>query len=315
MPQKTEMERLEALKEQGALNEQEYQSLIKKIFRPGMSEQEKRQKILLGMLTLSVISILSGLGFIIGANWDVIPYSVKLGSALGLFLLSLMGVVYCHNNHYPNLKELCLSAAFLLIAGNMAIIQQYMQTQLTWHQGSMIWWALSVPLLFLTKKMWLPIASVLLFVFGMWEYLYEIIKYMNYMLIAGLLSVVVLVSFLGGAKARVIRYVAFMLGIFVLAAGDVQTGDFTGLISIVIFLVCLATISQNPERSVRFCHYLIVFIVCRIFLLFFVAYHNLMSIGLQLIVFGTILLILAGGYYYFFDVIQNKLKGLVHDKK
>ena len=321
-----EINRLTKLKKEGALNEREYNALVEKTLHPksdwrrllnfqAMSPEEKRQKILLAMLSLGVISILTGLGLIIGANWSVIPYAVKLGGALALLAVSLMGVVYCRNNNHPNLVEVCLGAAFLLIAGNMAVIQQYMHTSLTWNQGSAIWWGLSLPLLFFTKKIWLPMASVFLFVFGVWNYLYELFEYLNYMAVCGVFCAIVYASFLGGGKVKLLRNAAFVAGIFILIAGDVRTDDIIGLISTVVFLVCLAPLPRNAVGQVRFCNYLSVFIVWRIFLLFCTAYHNLMSMGVQLIVFGTVLLAIAGGYYYFFNAIQNMFNRLINHEK
>lgn len=321
-----EIKRLRKLKNDGSIDEHEYNALIEKTLHPksdqkqllnfqAMSPEEKRQKILLAILTLGVISILTGLGLIIGANWNAIPHTIKLGGALALFALSLMGVVYCQKNNHPNLKEVCLGAAFLLIAGNMAVIQQYQHISLTWNQGSAIWWGLSLPLLFFTKKIWLPTASVFLFIFGLWDYIYELIQVLNYMSICAVISAIVFASFLGGSKTKFIRNIAFTIGIFILILGDVQTEDLIGLISTIIFLICLAPLPKNAVGQVRFCNYLSIFIVWRIFLLFCDAYHNLMSIGLQLIVFGTILLIIAGGYYYFFNTIQNAFKRLTNHEK
>ncbi len=318
-----EITRLNKLKKQGVLTDREYDLMLSKVLHPQSSTQrrfgfqtmtpeEKRRKILLMMLTLGMLSILTGLGLIIGANWALIPYPVKLGGALALLAGALYGAFYCDTNDHPNIKELFLSAAFLLIAGNMAVIQQYMQLSLTWNQGSLIWLALSVPLLFFTKKIWLPLASTALFVFGIWDVIEWIFEHMNYMAICGILAAIVFTSFImNGKKAKLVRGISLLLGLFILISGDIMTEDILGVISTIVLAVCLATAPKGAEGQVRFCHCLSIFIVWRIFLLFCTAYHNLMSMGIQLVVFGTALLVIAGAYYYFFDVIQGSFKRLV----
>lgn len=320
----TDVEKLKTLKEKGALSDEEYLNALQKINKgkrqesgfigqfKAMTPEEKRSKILFIICLLGVSSIIAGLGLMIGANWEVIPAIVKVSGALALFAISLMGVFYCHTHDKPNWKEVCLFFSFFLIGGNMAVIQQTYNLSISWNEGSAIWWGVSLPLLFLTKRKYLPFFSVILFVFGTWEYLKDIIEHLNYMMISGLLSIIVFLSFLGGKKTSIVRNIAFGLAMFVLFAGDIGNESFAGVVSGIIFLIALSGIPKTEEGQVRFCHYMFVFMVWRIFLLFCSAYHNLMSLGIQLVVFGGILLLTAGVYYYFFDKIQQGFQRLVH---
>lgn len=317
-----ELDCLEKLKRNGALADDEYLMAVAKLNQQqrhsvfsafqAMSPAEKRQKIMFIITLLGISSILAGFGLMIGANWAVIPAIAKLGGALGLLALSFIGIFYCHTNNHANWKEVCLFISFFLIGGNMAVIQQTFNLAIEWEEGCAIWWLLSLPLLPITKRRYLPVCSVILFVLGTWDYLVQIIEHLNYLMISGLLSIIVFLSFLGGKKSSIVRNIAFCLAIFTLFAGDVGTESPAGIISTIIFLLFIAALPKTEDRAIRFCHYMFVFMAFRIFLLFCKAYHNLMSIGIQLVVFGTILLILAGVYYYFFDKIQSAFKRLVH---
>ena len=195
----------------------------------------------------------------------------------------------------------------------MAVIQQSFNFNLSWNEGSSIWFALSLPLVFMTKKKYLPICSLILFLFGVWEYLVDIFEYLNYMLISGLFAALVFLSFLlDGKVAKTLRTISFSIALLVLVLGDIDRVDIAGLISTIIFLLYIARLPKTEDGQVRFCNALFVLIAWRIFLLFCGAYHNLMSIGIQLVVFGTILLAVAGLYYYFFERIQQCIRRLVH---
>lgn len=274
-----------------------------------MTEQQKKKLIFFAILLTGVFSILSGLGLIIAANWDMIPPSVRIAGALTLLGLSTFVVFYGDTQKKEMLKELFLFISFFLIAGNMAVIQQVFHFDLTWNEGSSIWFALSLPYVLMSRKKILPVLSTILFSFGVWEYAVEIFERLNYLLISGFLSIVIFLTFLSSSKtATAIRIFSFVTAIIVLFFGDIEHESGFGIASILIYLISLAGIGHllgTPEGQVRFCNYLFVFIAWRIFLLFCSAYHNLMSTGIQLVVFGGILLGVAGGYYYFFDKLQD----------
>ena len=257
--------------------------------------------------------MLAGLGLMIAANWFVIPPALRITGALAVLAVSLLGVFYCDTHEKPMWKEVCLFIAFFLIAGNMAVIQQVFNFNLTWNEGSTIWFALSLPLTILSRKKYLPVLSTLLFAFGVWEYALDIFKYLNYLLISGIFAIVVFMSFLlSGKKAAVVRNVTFGLGLLIMVLGDIHSEDIPGLISTLILVIFLARLPKTEEGQVKFCNDLFIFIAWRVFLLFCGAYHNLMRIGLQLVVFGGALLLIAGTYYYYWDKIQEKFRKLVH---
>lgn len=323
MTENNDLKNLQELKSKGALTDEEYFAAIGQLHKKEtkqsfishfntLSPEEKRSKIMFIIILAGISCILAGVGLMIGANWSIIPNAVKLGGGLGLLALSLMGVFYTHSIGKNAWKEVLLFVSFFLIGGNMAIIQQSFNLAITWNEGCAIWWFLSLPLLFLTRLKFLPFCSVVLFVFGTWEYLSDLIRFLNYMMIAGILSIFVFLSFLGGKKVSLLRNIAFCLAIFTLFCGDIGADSVAGVISTVIFLIMLGTLPKSEDREVRFCHYMFIFMAFRVFLLFCGAYYNLMSIGIQLVFFGTLLLILTGGYYYFFNNIQNFFNKLVH---
>lgn len=322
MENSNEIDTLNRLKEQGFLTDTEYLNQLERLKkaervqnnRPKkMTPEEKRQRILFSFVLLAVFCILSGLGLIVASNWLSIPPTIRVIGGFTLLGLSLLNTYVGLLKNKVFWKEIWIFISFFLIAGNMAVIQQAYGLSLTWAQGSLIWWCLSLPLMVITKNKVLHVSSAILLIFGAWEYIRLVIENLNYLLIAGILSVVILLTFLiDGKKAAVIRNAVLGLAFLTLFVGDIYTEAIVGFISTIVFFVSVLALPKTEEGQVRFCHYMFIFMAWRIFLLFCSAYHNLMSLGIQLVVFGTILLLTAGVYYYFFNRIQSVLQKLVH---
>ncbi len=264
------------------------------------------------MALLGVLSILAGLGLIIGANWQVIPFIFKMMGGLALLAGSLFGVYQTQTKGHPLLKELFLTAAFFLVAANIGLLQQHLQLDFPLNTWSLIWWGLSLPLVFLSRRKWLPFCSAGLLIFGLCDVIEMVFESVHYMMLCGILSILIFVSFLGGHKMRWVRYLSFWTAIGLLLFGDLNSDSAVGFWSTNVFLISLLCIYNKPNWSIRFCNFLTIFIVWRIFLLFCSAYHNLMSMGLQLVIFGTIVLLICGGYYYYFNKLQTVFKRLVN---
>lgn len=274
-----------------------------------------KQRILFAIILLGVFSILSGLGLIVAANWASIPALLKVSAGLVALALSLVGVSYSQKNNHPYWMEAMLFVSFLLIGGNMALIQQSYNLALSWTEGSFIYWILSLPLVCLTKRHLLPICSMGLLVFTLWDYIWD----MNYMLLAGFLFVfMMLTHFFEGALSTFLRKLAMIMAIFVLFIGDVYSnsgGGLTGILATALFLLFSAGTPKTEEGLIKYYNYLFIFVAFRIFLLFWSAYYDLTSIGILLMVFGTILLAGVGLYYYYFQQIQQIIKRFVRHEQ
>lgn len=284
---------------------------VKKVQNTQTGSDVVRRRIIFSIALLGIFSILAGLGLIIAANWAVIPAVLKVGGGLSFLAASLVATNYFQKNEKPLWMEAFLFISFLLVGGNIALVQQSYHLSLSWQEGSMAWWALSLPLVFFTKYKLIPLCSVGLLGFSIWDIVWD----MNYMLVVGLLFVLMMLThFFNGSKAKFLRDLAFIAAIFFLYVGDISSNSgagIAGVITTTLFLIFALNTPKTEDGTVRYYNYIFLLVAWRIFLLFWTAYYNLNSIGILLIVFGTILLTGAGLYTYYFKQIQEFIRGFI----
>lgn len=305
------------MKKKGILTEREYSMAMKKITSKKNTKAEEpdfekiKKRILFSIVLLGIFSILAGLGLIIAANWALIPAILKVGGGLAFLVASLVTTTYFQRNEKPLWMEAFLFISFLLVGGNIALVQQSYHLSLSWQEGSMAWWGLSLPLTFFTKYKLLPLCSVGLFGFSIWDIIWD----MNYMAVVGILFVIMMIThFFAGLKAKFVRDMAFIAAIFFLYVGDISVNSgagIAGVITTTLFLIFALNTPKTEDGTVKYYNYLFLFAAWRIFMLFWGAYFNLTRIGLSLIVFGTILLTGAGLYTYYYKQIQDFIRGFI----
>ena len=290
---------------------------VRPVKRAPLDPEKIRKRIIFSVALLGIFSVLAGIGLIIAANWQFflnLPAIVKVSFGLGMLIVSLMTTFFFYQNKKVLWEEAFLFISFLLIGGNIALIQQSYHLVISLQRGSLIWWALSIPLLFFTRYKLIPLCSVTLLGFAVWDVIWR----MNYMLLAGMMFLVMMVThFFTGSKAKFIRECAFILGMFCLYVGDIGLGDgrgFLGIVTTTIFLMLMLSAPRTEDGAVRYYNYLFLLVAWRVFLLFYRAYYDLMSIGVALVVFGLILLLGAGLYTYYFKQIQDAIRRFIkHD--
>ena len=303
------------MKKKGVLTNDEYLKALNKL----RAQERKnsfccdpeliRKRIIFSIALLGIFSVLAGLGLIIAANWAIIPPIVKVGGGLACLATSLVITSYFQKNDKPLWMEAFLFISFLLVGGNIALVQQSYHLSLSWQEGSMAWWLLSLPLVFFTKYKLIPLCSVGLLGFSIWDIIWD----MNYMLVAGLMFVLMMLThFFNGSLAKLIRDIAFIAAIFCLYVGDISVDSgAVGIITTTLFLAFALSTPKTEDGAVKYYNCIFLLVAWRIFLLFWNAYYNLTSIGILLIVFGTILLIGAGLYTYYFKQIQEFIRGFI----
>ena len=328
---KTTPEDLLKLRNEGLLSDAEYRNALdalegeglriprsyeapRPVKRAPLDPEKIRKRIIFSVALLGIFSVLAGIGLIIAANWKFflnLPAIVKVSFGLGALIISLITTYFFYQNKKALWKEAFLFISFLLIGGNIALIQQSYHLVIPLQKGSLIWWALSLPLLFFTKYKLLPLCSFALLGFAVWDIIWK----MNYMLLAGMMFLVMMLThFFTGSKAKFVRELAFILGMFCLYVGDIGLGDgrgFLGIVTTTIFLVLMLSAPKTEDGAVRYYNYLFLLVAWRVFLLFYRAYYDLMSIGVALVVFGLILLLGAGLYTYYFKQIQEAIRGFI----
>ncbi|MBO7484333.1 MAG: DUF2157 domain-containing protein [Alphaproteobacteria bacterium] len=305
------------MKQNGLLTSEEFLKAfnqLKTAERRSSQEQNSermKKRILFSVALLGIFSVLVGLSLIISSNWKIIPSFVKVGGGLICLFASLTATFYFQKRQKSFWMEAFLFVSFLLIGGNLGLIQKTYNLELSWQEGSFAWWALSLPLIFFTKYKLLPLCSVGLLVFALWDIIWN----MNYMLVAGLMFMVMLLThFFSGSLAKFIRDLALIAAIICLYVGDMIASSGAGIIGIItttLFLLLFAGTPKTEEGTVRYYNYLFLLVAWRIFLLFWNAYYNLTNIGILLVVFGVILLVGVGLYTYYFNKIQNFIRRFI----
>ncbi|MBP5534884.1 MAG: DUF2157 domain-containing protein [Alphaproteobacteria bacterium] len=331
---KTTPEDLLRLRNEGLLSEEEYYDALDKLdeeangkvrsprsYEPSgsvkrvpMDPERIRKRIIFSVALLGIFSVLAGIGLIIAANWKFflgLPAIVKVSFGLGLLVISLITAFFFHQNKKKLWEEAFLFISFLLIGGNIALIQQSYHLSISLQKGSLIWWLLSLPLLFFTRYKLLPLCSIALLGFAVWDIIWE----MNYMLLAGMMFLIMMLThFFTGSKAKFIRQLAFILGMFCLYVGDIGLSNGRGVLGIItttFFLIMMLSSPKTEDGAVRYYNYLFLLVAWRVFLLFCRAYYDLMNIGVALVVFGLILLAGAGFYTYYYKQIQDAIRGFI----
>ena len=115
-----------------------------------------KRRIIFSIVLLGIFSILAGIGLIVAANWASIPPIIKVSVGLAVLAASLVTTAHFQKNEKPLWMEAFLFVSFLLVGGNIALIQQSYGLSLSWQAGSLAWWGLSLPLVFFTKYKLIP---------------------------------------------------------------------------------------------------------------------------------------------------------------
>lgn len=315
-------EELVQMKRKGDLTDEEFLKALSQLRGETRNEVRKvtppdpekiRKRVIFSIALLGIFSALTGLGLIIADNWDNIPDICKVAGGLLCLLVSLIATVGLRKKNKILWSEGFLFLSFLLVGANICLVHYTYDLGLSLREEAMLWWAFSFPMVFFTRYKLIPYCSVGLLVFSAWE----IVWAMNYLLVAGILFLLMMLThFANGPLAKITRDISFIGALACLYVGDIVSNTGAGAVGVItttMFLMVALNTPKNNEGIVRYYNCLFLLVAWRIFLLFWGACYTMAgtSIGIMLLVFGTVLLIGAGLYTYFFKQIQNFIKGFV----
>ncbi|MDR2901910.1 MAG: DUF2157 domain-containing protein [Lactobacillales bacterium] len=254
-----------------------------------------------GLLFLGVFCVVAGLGLIIASNWDAIPAFVKLAGSLALFACGLYATYVFHQRQKPLGMEISLFFSYLMIGANIALVQQIYHLQISFAEGALFWSIMAIPLLLVTKRPVLPIVWVIMFTFGAFDYIRDLLDFIGYKGVASLFFLIFLLSYMGESRrASIIRggSIILMLGTMLVgdsgARGDISSvGAFITIITAGLLLHAAA-----EKKPVRFFNIVLIYVAIRIIMLFWTAYGSLFNMGVSLVVFGGLILAICALYYY-----------------
>lgn len=273
-----------------------------------------------GVLFLGVFCILAGLGLIIASNWEMIPAALKLMGGLGLLIVGLFGI-YCFHEKQQRLGlEISLFYSFLMIGANIALIQQTYHLSIGFSQGALLWAILSAPFLFLTKRLLLPVVWMVLFIFGIYDYLIDIYsfleKYLNFLGYRGaaaLFFICFCLTYFPSFKFdKSIRSVCIFVAGLIMLVGDTflgslffnqPMGDIEAMspIGVLLTITLLAPVvfSVDTIAPQKYFFGILTYVALQVVLLFWTARFALAQTGIALAVFGALLLLIAAAHAKF----------------
>ena len=265
--------------------------------------KNKKEYVVFCLMMLGVLSLLAGVGLIIAAHWASIPGFVRVLGGLAVLGVSLGITGRLRLTGWAKCSELALFVSYLLIGGNIALIQQTYNLAISWRDGCLIWAALGFPLAIMAAFPLVRWCTVVLVGLGLWSYLPDI----DHIVVAAILFL----CFVGTLPLTDtywdrIRSILFFSMWGVLLIGDLIHDQELGVV-LDGFVFLLSMISLGNKKQLLFYNLLFVYAGIRVVMLFWHA-HNLNDVGIRLIVCGAILLLLSGLYYKFFDKLQDVLR-------
>ena len=108
--------------------------------------------VLYSFLVLGVLVILTGFISLIGANWKVIPPSVKLISHFIIFLGLICGVYQMHLKKRELLFEVGICLLSIYSLASIGLISQIYHTGGEFYQAALFWSVINFGFLFLVRK-------------------------------------------------------------------------------------------------------------------------------------------------------------------
>lgn len=260
-----------------------------------------------GVFILGVFCVMAGFGLVIASNWDIIPAFIKLVGGLTLLGGGIYASYTFHQKERPLLTEIALFFSFLMIGGNIGLIQQLYHLSISFSEGSLVWAVLGTPFLFLTKRLLLPVVWVVLLGFGLFDYLKDLIDFLGYKGVASVFFLLFLLSYFGTSR-RMTALKNASLGIMmgVLFWGDFGVfGDPFSLVGLVLTIVTVGLLAhaQSEQKPVRFFNIVLLYAAARVVMTFWIAYVSLFRTGIALMALGALIIAVGVLYYYYKEKI------------
>lgn len=268
--------------------------------------------ILFGMIWLSVCCLAIGVFSFIQAHWAIIPNWLKITGFLAILTMLILTLISAFKNHKKMIFEIALFVSFLMIGGGIGLCAQLFDLPLMNHQGMLLWALLSFIIVFISKKEFLFLLWIPLFLGGLLGFLklellllfFEQSPIFSTSLIAGILLLFIYTTrnfenryFLAGYKWAVALY------ILIVFLGDRAMPSVSSGFLLFCFFILLLLAFSIKERRV----YLYNLIGCCIILRLVFLYMELSSdkhiTALGFLIFGASILLLAGAFMF----IEKKL--------
>ncbi|MBQ8250510.1 MAG: DUF2157 domain-containing protein [Alphaproteobacteria bacterium] len=290
--------------------------LITKEQQKEILKQEDRRFlpfVLLSFLWSGILCFLIGVVSFLRAHWLEIPSSIKSGSFLIIAIGVGITIFYAMKNHKKFLLEIALFIAFLMIGGGIGLCAQLFNLPLESHQGLLLWSVLSFLLAYISKKEFLFLLWIPLFLGGLLGFLklellllfFEQSPVFTTSLLSGVLLLVIYVSknFQNKYISSCYKWaVALYIGILFLGDNSIKS-VMEGFVLFSFFMLLLLSLSIK-ERRIYLFNVVSFFLLLRLVYLYTELSHNPHITGVGFLSLGIGILALSFVWY----LIENKIK-------
>lgn len=271
--------------------------------------------VLLSFLWMGILCFCVGLFSLVYVHWAVIPLMVKLTGFLFLIIL-LSGVVfYAFKGRKKTVLETALFFAFLMIGGGIGLFSQIFNLPLINHRGLLLWAFLSLGIVFVSKKEFLFLLWIPLFLGGILGFL-RLELLLLFFEQAPLFSTIVLASFFfillfltRNATNHWIQGVykwSILLYLIIVFLGDrAMSNIFMGVILLLFFLLLLMALAVK-ERRVNLFNIVSLCIVLRVGLLYFQLLDSMHITGIGFLLLGLFILFVCVLWILFEKRVSSK---------
>lgn len=274
--------------------------------------------VLFGFLWVGILCVLVGLVSLGHTHWSLIPEQAKIVTFLfGLIILALV-LFYSIKKNKKFVFETALFIAFLMIGGGIGLCAQLFDLPFNNAKGLFLWSILSFFIVLLSKKEFLILLWIPLFLGGIIGFL-KLELLILFFEQAPLFSTLILAGFFflcfwltRNAKTnwgQAIFKWSILLYVIVVFLGDRATNHVVlGFSLFAFFLLLLIAISVKERRILLF-NFISLFLVLRLVMLFFQLSNDLHITGIGFLTIG-ILILLLGSLWLF---VEKKIlsKGLL----
>ena len=273
----------------------------------------------MGFLWVGILCVLIGLGVLTHTYWSNIPMTIKI-ILFSLASVLLIFIIYeAVKKNKKHIFETALFISFLMIGGGIGLSAQVFDLPVNSKNGLFVWAILSFFVVLFSKKEFLFLLWIPLFIGGVLGFLklellllfFEQAPLFLTLVLAGFLFLCIWIA--RNKKPNWIQAIykwSVLLYIIVVFLGDRATNHpIIGFSLFAFFMLLLLAISVSEQRCLLF-NFISLCLVIRLIFLFSQLAENLHLTGITFLSIGVIILLLGGAWLWLEKklILKNKFE-------
>ncbi len=304
----------------------EHKLITKEQQREILNKEDKQflPFILFSMLWLGIFCLFVGVFSFIQAHWNIIPYWIKITSFCCLLIGVILTLVIAFKNHKKLVFEIALFISFLMIGGGIGLCAQLFNLPLMNHKGLLLWSLLSFVIVFISKKEFLFLLWLPLFLGGLLGFLklellllfFEQSPIFSTSLLAGILLLLIYMTknFENHYISACYKW-AVAIYILIVCLGDrAMPSVFSGFLLFCFFMLLLLAFSIK-ERRIYLFNLIGSCFILRLILLYIELSENKHITSLSFLLLSVCILCVAGTFTFIEKKVSQKSVFLLKNKR